>query len=76
MVPIDVLGFKPPFPLDQFAVTLSSSRLGSRSAGGSPGAKGRLMLESFSFCVQNACELVFVSYSDRADKSEFNPFFV
>lgn len=28
MVPIDVLGFKPPFPLDQFAVTLSSSRPG------------------------------------------------
>lgn len=28
MVPIDVLGFKPPFPLDWFAMMLSSSRPG------------------------------------------------
>lgn len=70
MVPIDVQGLTPPFPLDQFSVSLSSSHPGSRSGECSPCAKGRLMLENF-FCEQNASELVFVSDSNTADKSEF-----
>lgn len=46
IVPIEIQGLTPPFPLDQFSGSLSSSRPGSRRGGCSPGAKGRLMLET------------------------------
>lgn len=66
MVPIGVQGSRAPFPLEQISASLSSSCPGSSSAGCSPGAKGRLMLENFSFCEQRASELVLVSDSRQA----------
>lgn len=72
MVPIDEQGLKPPFPLEQFSVSLSSSRSGSRSGRCSPGAKGRLMFEN-SFCKQNACKLIFVTDSDTAEQVRVHP---